>query len=84
MPDLVLRNIAPKLEERIQRLAQLQGFTPEAVALQAFQIGFEAYEAKVRKDLLNTREQSALKEAISEIQKVPDATFGLIGKLPKS
>ena len=78
MPDLVLRNIAPKLEERIQRLAQLQGFTTEAVALQAF----EAYEAKVRKDLLNTREQTALKEAISEIEKVPDATFGLIGKLP--
>lgn len=83
MPDLVLRNIAPKLEERIQRLAQLQGLTPEAVALQAFQAGFETYEAKVRKDLLNTREQTALKEAISEIEKVPDAAFGLIGKLPK-
>ncbi len=83
MTDLVLRNIEPRLEERIQRLAQLQGFTVEAVALQAFQIGFDAYEARVRKDLLSTREQTALTEAITEIQKVPDATFGLIGKLRK-
>jgi hypothetical protein len=31
--------------------------------------------------LLNTREQVALKDAIEQIQKVPNAAFGLIGRI---
>ena len=82
MKDLTIHNISPKLDERIRRLAELQGFTVDAVAMEALGIGVDAIEDRVRKNLLNTREQSALKEAIDQIQKVPDGTFGLIGKMP--
>lgn len=82
MKDLTIHNISSKLDERIHRLAELQGFTVDAVAMEALGIGIDAIEDRVRKNLLNTREQSALKEAIDQIQKVPDGTFGLIGKMP--
>lgn len=82
MADLNLQNLRPKVVERIQRLAELQGLTVDTVASEALTIGVDAIEDRVRKQLLNTREQVALKEAIDEIQKVPDATFGMIGKLP--
>ena len=84
MSDLTIHNIRPKLDERLRRLADLQGFTVDEVATEALQIGIDAIEDRVRKNLLNTREMTALKEAIGEIEKVPDATFGLIGKLRKS
>ena len=81
MTDLTISDIRPKLEERIRRLAELQGFTVDAVASEALAIGIDAIEDRVRKHLLNTREQVALKEAITQIEKVPDASFGLIGRL---
>ncbi|QDA57528.1 hypothetical protein [Thermomonas aquatica] len=82
MTDLTIHNIRPKLDERLRRLADLQGFTVDEVAIEALSIGVDAIEDRVRKHLLNTREQVALKEAIDQIQKVPDAAFGMIGKLP--
>jgi hypothetical protein len=84
MTDLTVHNIRPKLDERLRRLAELQGFTVDEVAMEALSIGVDAIEDRVRKHLLNTREQVALKEAIEQIEKVPDAAFGLIGKLRKS
>ena len=81
MTDLTITNIRPKLDERLRRLAELQGFTVDAVATEALAIGIDAIEDRVRKHLLNTREQVALKDAIEQIQKVPDAAFGMIGKL---
>ena len=83
MTDLPSHNLRPKLDERLRRLADLQGFTVDEVAIEALQIGIDAIEDRVRKNLLNTREMTALKEAIGEIEKVPDAAFGLIGKLRK-
>lgn len=83
MTDLTLRNIRPKLGERLARLAELQGLDAQAVAAEALAIGIDAIEDRVRKHLLDTREQLALREAIDQIQKVPDAAFGMIGKLPK-
>ena len=83
MTDLTIHNIRPKLDERLRRLAALQGFTVDEVATEALQIGIDAIEDRVRKNLLNTREMTALKEAIGEIEKVPNAAFGLIGKLRK-
>lgn len=82
MTDLTVHNIRPKLDERLRRLAELQGFTVDEVAMEALSIGVDAIEDRVRKHLLNTREQVALKEAIDQIQKVPDAAFGMIGKVP--
>lgn len=82
MTDLTVHNIRPKLDERLRRLAELQGFSVDEVAIEALAIGVDAIEDRVRKRLLNTREQVALKEAIDQIQKVPDATFGMIGKVP--
>ena len=82
MTDLTIHNIRPKLDERLRRLAELQGFTVDEVAIEALSIGVDAIEDRVRKHLLNTREQVALKEAIDQIQKVPDAAFGMIGKVP--
>jgi hypothetical protein len=81
MTDMTLQNLRPKLVERIQRLAELQGLHLDAVASEALTIGVDAIEDRVRKQLLNTREQVALKDAIEQIQKVPDATFGLIGRV---
>ena len=84
MAGLTVHNIRPKLDERLRRLAELQGFTVDEVAMEALSFGVDAIEDRVRKQLLNTRELHALKEAIEQIEKVPDAAFGLIGKLRKS
>ena len=80
MTDLT-HDLRPKLLERIQRLADVQGIPKEAVTSEALALGVDAIEDRVRKQLLNTREQVALKEAIEEIQKVPDGSFGMIGRL---
>jgi len=81
MSEMTLQNLRPKLVERIQRLAELQNVAVDAVTSEALTLGVDAIEDRVRKQLLNTREQTALKDAIEQIQKVPDATFGLIGRL---
>ena len=82
MADLTIHNLRPRLEERLRRVADLQGFTVDEVATEALSIGVDVIEDRVRRHLLNTREQVALKLAIDQIQKVPDATFGMIGKVP--
>ena len=81
MTDLTLHNIRPKLDERLRRLAELQGLSLDTVGAEALSIGVDAIEDRVRKHLLNTREQVALKEAITQIEKVPDATFAMIGRV---
>ncbi len=83
MTDITLQNLRPKLVERLERLAELQGLALDTVASEALGIGVDAIEDRVRKDLLNTREQVALKDAIEQIQKVPDAAFGLIGRVKR-
>ena len=83
MTDVTLHNIRPKLDERLRRLAELQGLSVDTVASEALSIGVDAIEDRVRKHLLNTREQVALKEAITQIEKVPDATFAMIGKVAR-
>ena len=83
MTDVTLHNIRPKLDERLRRLAELQGLSVDTVGAEALSIGVDAIEDRVRKHLLNTREQVALKEAITQIEKVPDATFAMIGKLAR-
>jgi hypothetical protein len=80
MTDFQLHNLRPKLVERLQRLAELQDLPVDAVAAEALSLGVDAVEDRVRKHLLNTREQTALRQAIEEIQKVPDDAFGLIGR----
>ena len=131
MADLTIHNLRPRLEERLRRLADLQGLhrnpgkaleelaqqgieraqqrilgggiaqageaghvghqrgagetggeAVDEVATEALSIGVDVIEDRVRKHLLNTREQVALKQAIDQIQKVPDAAFGMIGKVP--
>ncbi|MEF9977605.1 MAG: hypothetical protein RR969_05280 [Thermomonas sp.] len=81
MTDLVLHNIRPKLDERLRRLAELQGLSLDTVGAEALSIGVDAIEDRVRKHLLNTREQVALKEAITQIEKVPDSAFAMIGRV---
>lgn len=81
MSQLTLHDVRPKLLERMQRLADLQGISIEAVAMEALALGVEAVDERVRKQLLTTREQVALKEAITEIEKVPDGAFGMIGRM---
>ncbi len=83
MTDLTLHNIRPKLDERLRRLAELQGLSVDTVGAEALSIGVDVIEDRVRKHLLNTREQVALKEAITQIEKVPDATFAMIGKVAR-
>ena len=82
MADLTIHNLRPRLEERLRRVADLQGFTVDEVATEALSIGVDVIEDRVRRHLLNTREQVALKQAIDQNQKVPDAAFGMIGKVP--
>lgn len=81
MSEITLQNIRPKLVERLERLAEVQGLAFDVVASEALTIGVEAIEDRVRKQLLDTREQVALKDAIEQIQRVPDAAFGLIGRM---
>ena len=81
MTEITLQNIRPKLAERLGRLAEVQGLALDVVASEALTIGVEAIEDRVRKQLLDTREQVALKDAIEQIQKVPNAAFGLIGRV---
>jgi hypothetical protein len=81
MSDFTIGEIRPKLEERMRRLAELQNLPVDTVANQALALGIDAIEDRVRKQLLNTREQVALQEAIEQIQKVPDDAFGKIGRL---
>lgn len=81
MTDITLQNLRPKLVERLKRLAELQGLALDTVASEALTIGVDTIEDRVRKELLNTREQVALKDAIEQIKKVPDAAFGLIGRV---
>ena len=81
MTDLTVHNIRPKLDERLRRLAELQGLSVDTVASEALAIGVDAIEDRVRKHLLNTREQVALSEAIIQIEKVPDSAFGMIGRV---
>ena len=83
MTDLTVHNLRPKLDERLRRLAELQGLSVDTVAAEALAIGADAIEDRVRKHLLNTREQVALSEAITQIQKVPDATFAMIGRVDR-
>jgi hypothetical protein len=81
MTDVTLHNIRPKLDERLRRLAELQGLSIDTVGAEALSIGVDAIEDRVRKHLLNTREQVALKEAISQIEKVPNDAFAMIGRV---
>lgn len=81
MSEFIIRGIRPGAEERLRRLAELQGLALDAVASEALAIGIDAIEERVRKQLLNTREQVALQEAIEQIQKVPDDAFGKIGRV---
>ena len=81
MTDLTVHNIRAKLDERLRRLAELQGLTLDTVASEALAIGVDAIEDRVRKHLLNTSEQVALSEAITQIEKVPDSAFGMIGRV---
>ncbi|GHC02197.1 hypothetical protein [Thermomonas carbonis] len=81
MTDLTVHNLRPKLDERLRRLAELQGLSLDTVAAEALAIGVDAIEDRVRKHLLNTREQVALSEAITQIEKVPDSAFGMIGRV---
>ncbi len=81
MSEITLQNIRSNLAERLSRLAELQGLSLDTVRSEALAIGVEAIEDRERKELLNTREQVALNDAIDQIQKVPDATFGLIGRV---
>lgn len=83
MTDLTLHDLRPKVLDRLQRLAELQGIAIEVVTSEALAIGLDAIEDRVRKQLLTTREQVVLKEAITEIQKVPDGSFGMIGRLAR-
>ena len=83
MTEITLHNIRPKLAERLDRLAELQGVALDVVAAEALTLGVDAIEDRVRKQLLDTREQVALRDAIEQIQKVPDAAFGLIGRIKR-
>ena len=81
MSDFTIRGIRPRLEERIRRLAELQNLPVDKVADDALSIGVDAIEDRMRKQLLDTREQMALQEAIEQIRKVPDDAFGKIGRI---
>jgi hypothetical protein len=69
MSEITLQNLRPQLLQRIQRLAELQGLAVDVVTSEALTLGVDAIEDRVRKHLLNTREQVALKDAIEQPQR---------------
>lgn len=81
MTDLVLRDLAPGLTERVRKLADLQGRSMHDVMAEVLEAGVQACEVKLRKQL-DLEEEAALKHAIAALEQVPDdAGFGLIGRL---
>jgi hypothetical protein len=80
MTDLVLRDIAPELADRLRRLADAHEGGQDVLA-EVLEAGLRVCEEALRKRL-DAREEAALRDAIAALEGVPDDPgFGLIGRL---
>jgi len=68
--DLVLRDIDPILSERIRRVAQARGWSPDEAVLRLLEQGLFASEEEVRGGFENM-EVGALSDAIAALKLLP-------------
>lgn len=80
MPDLILRDIAPTLLDRVKRLADARGSSLEDALLVLLDRGLACTHAP--NDGLDAADARVLQEAIVALENVPsDPGFALIGRV---
>ena len=78
---LALDSLDPVLAGRLQRLAQVRGWSPQQTLVQALERGLLALEGETSASL-EADEADVLKEAIAALEQIPDSAFAAIGKAP--
>jgi hypothetical protein len=80
MTDIVLRDIDAILADRIRRVAEQRGWSMPTTLLHLLEQGLHSYEGDgaVRFD---NSEADVLQAAIAALEKIPDATYSLIGQV---
>lgn len=80
MTEIILRDIAPALAERIRRIGQARGWSEAETLQQLLEAGLRSCEGTAAPPL-NEREAGALEAAIAALEQVPDDPgFALIGR----
>lgn len=81
MTDIVLRDIDPKLQERIRQVANAHGWELPRTLAFLLELGLE--EAKAHSAAFDGREMDILAGAIAALEQEPDDPgFALIGRAP--
>ncbi len=81
MTDIVLRDAAPVLVDRIRRVAQARGWELSQAMLYLLEQGLHVYEGDGSVHL-DTSEADALQAAIAALEQVPsDPGFAAIGRV---
>lgn len=80
MTDIVLKDIDAILADRIRRVADQRGWSMPKTLLHLLEQGLHSYEGDgaVRFD---NSEADVLQAAIAALEKIPDATYSLIGQV---
>ena len=82
MTDIMLKNLDPSLLDRLQRLAEGQGWPMPQTLAHVVEQGVAVCEAAVALRL-NEREENVLQSAINAMEGVADDPgFALIGRAP--
>ena len=80
MTDIVLRDIDPALQARIERVARARGWDVPGALARLLETGLESVEAALAPDL-DGREADVLVGAIAAMERMPDDPgFALIGR----
>lgn len=82
MTDIVLRDIDPRLRQRIQQVADARGWDLPHALSHLLELGLEASDVR-RDPAFDGREADILAGAIAAMEQVPDDPgFALIGRAP--
>ena len=71
MADLILPDLGPMLIERIDRVAQVRGWTRQAVLLDLIEHGLFQREEEIRGGGFDSPEVDALSDAIKALRALP-------------
>ena len=71
MADLILPDLEPMLVERIDRVAQVRGWTRQTVLLDLIEHGLFQREEEIRGGGFDSPEVDALSDAIKALQALP-------------
>ncbi len=80
MTDIIIRDIAPALAQRIKRIGEARGWSETETLQRLLEAGLHSCE-RTGAPPLNEREAGALVAAINALEQVPnDPGFALIGR----